>query len=131
MKLEISSCVDGKESDLFEVMKQVELARLHAMRAYPYMQYFLNRSASEDCTEALVSTEDKRKIWDKVNESVNAHIDYKALPEGIDGKKLQRMLDFTLKGLLADRFLDASFQAEMLYEESLEYLDMAKKMVYR
>ena len=44
MKLELNSTVDKKEKDLFEVMKQIECAKMHAMRGYPYMQQFLNRS---------------------------------------------------------------------------------------
>ena len=48
MNLELRSTVDSGERDLFEVMKQTECARMHAMRGYPYMQQFLNGSMSED-----------------------------------------------------------------------------------
>ena len=41
------------------------------------------------------------------------------------------MLDFTIKGLMAERFLDTSFQPEMLYKEVCDYLDMMKRIVYR
>lgn len=40
------------------------------------------------------------------------------------------MLDFTIKGLMTERFQDASFQPEMLYRELCDYLDMMKKLVY-
>lgn len=49
----------------------------------------------------------------------------------MDGEKLRKMLDFTIKGLMSERFQDASFQPEMLYQEICDYLDMVRKIVYR
>ena len=48
MNLELRSTVNSGETELFAVMKQIECARMHAMKGYPYMQQFLNRSLSED-----------------------------------------------------------------------------------
>ena len=47
------------------------------------------------------------------------------------GEKLYKMLDLTIKGLMTERFLDASFQPEMLYEEIVDYVNMMKKIVYQ
>lgn len=131
MKLELSTTVDAGEKDLFELMKQMEAARMHAMRGYPYMQQFLNRSMSEDVSEALLAIEEKRNILTEEYDKIRAQTDFSVLPAGVDGEKLRRMLDFTIKGLMTERFLNASFQPEMLYEEIVEYLDMMKKIVYR
>ena len=130
MILELRSTVDSGESDLFEVMKQTECARMHAMRGYPYMQQFLNRSMSEDVSEALLAIEGKRGALEEVYQSINDQIDYSSLPRSVDGEKLRKMLDFTVKGLMTERFQDASFQPEMLYKELCDYLDMMKKLVY-
>ena len=131
MKLELSTTVDAKETDLFELMKQMEAARMHAMRGYPYMQQFLNRSMSEDVSEALLAIEEKRNVLNEHYDSIRGQMDFSVLPAGVDGEKLRRMLDFTIKGLMTERFQDASFQPEMLYDEIVEYLDMMKKIVYR
>ena len=131
MNLELRSTVDSKEKDLFEVMKQTECARMHAMRGYPYMQQFLNRSMSEDVSEALLAIEEKRSVLEETYQGINAQIDYNMLPSGVDGEKLRTMLDFTVKGLMTERFQDSSFQPEMLYGEICDYLNMVKKLVYR
>ncbi|MCH5341759.1 MAG: TetR/AcrR family transcriptional regulator [Acetatifactor sp.] len=131
MILEMRTAVDSKEKDLFEVMKQIERARMKAMRGYPYMQQFLNRSMAEDVSEALLAIEEKRGALEEAADSIYRQIDYSQLPPQIDGGKLRKMLDFTVKGLLTERFQDASFQPEMLYEEICDYLDMMKKIVYR
>ncbi len=130
MTLEIRSTVNAGETDLFEVTKQVECARMHAMRGYPYMQQFLNRSMSEDVSEALLAIEGKRGALEETYQAVNAQINYSSLPASVDGEKLRKMLEFTAKGLMTERFQDASFQPEMLYSELCDYLDMVKKLVY-
>lgn len=129
MALELRSTVNPGERDLFEVMKQAECAKMHAMRNYPYMQQFLNRSEAEDSYEALLSVEEKRNALKEAYLSVEGQIDYAALPAGIDGEKLRKMLDFTVKGLMTERFQDASFQPEMLYQEICGYLDMTGRIV--
>lgn len=131
MILEMRTAVDPNEKDLFEVTKQVEMARMKAMRGYPYMQQFLNRSVSEDVSEALLAIEEKRGALEAAADSVYEQVDYTQLPPQIDGEKLRKMMDFTVKGLLSERFQDASFQPEMLYEEICDYIDMMKKIVYR
>ena len=130
MILEIRSTVDSGETDLFEVMKQTERARMHAMRGYPYMQQFLNRSMSEDVSEALLAIEGKRGALEEVYRAINSQIDYSSLPGSVDGEKLRKMLDFTVKGLMTERFQDSSFQPEMLYKELCDYMEMMKKLVY-
>ena len=131
MILEMRTAVDPKEKDLFEVMKQIERARMNAMRGYPYMQQFLNRSMAEDVSEALLAIEERRGSLEEAAASIYSQVDYSQLPPQIDGEKLRKMLDFTVKGLLTERFQDASFQPEMLYSEICDYLDMMKKIVYR
>ena len=131
MTLELNTTVNAKCTDLFELMKQIECARMHAMRGYPYMQQFLNRSMSEDVSEALLAIEEKRNILTDAYDKINGQMDYTSLPSEVDGEKLRKMLDFTIKGLMTERFQDASFQPEMLYEEIVNYLDMMKRIVYR
>lgn len=131
MNLELKSNVDPKEKDIFLLLKQTESARMHAMRGYPYMQQFLNRSMSEDVNEALLAVESKRNILTDTYDAIHRQMEFSALPAGIDGEKLLKMLDLTVKGLMTEHFQDASFQPEMLYEEICSYLDMVRKLVYQ
>ena len=130
LNLELRSAVDPNEKDLFEVMKQTEFARMHAMRAYPYMQQFLDRALSEDVSEALLAIEEKRGALEEVSEGICNQIDYTQLPPRIDGEKLRRVLQYAMKGLMAERFRNAAFQPDMLYKEMCDYLDTMKGIVY-
>ncbi len=131
MNLELRSTVDPAERELFALMKQIELAKMHALRGYPYMQQFLNRAMSEDVSEALLAVEEKKGILEQTYETLGARIDQSSLPAGVDGEKLWKMLDLTIKGLMTERFQNASFQPEMLYEEICSYIDMVRQLVYR
>ena len=75
MILELRTSVSSSEKDLFAVTKQIELAKMHAMKGYPYMQQFLNRAVTEDSCEALVSVEEKRNALRGAYESIDAQID--------------------------------------------------------
>ncbi len=128
--LEMKSTIDPNETDMFTLVKQAEDARMHAMRGYPYMQQFLNRSMSEDVSEALLAVEEKRTVLLDAYESIRGQMDFHALPSGVDGDKIVKMLDLTIKGLMTEHFQDASFQPEMLYEEVVDYVDMMKQIIY-
>jgi len=130
MTLELSTVMDIKETEPFELLKQQEEARMHAMRGYPYMQQFLNRSLTEDVNEALVAIEEKRAVLQETYEQIYNRMDFSGLPADVDGNKLCKMLDFTIKGLMSERFAEDSFQPEMLYKEITDYLEMMKKIVY-
>lgn len=129
--LELKSTVDADETDMFTLVKQAECARMHAMRGYPYMQQFLNRSMSEDVSEALLAIEEKRNILLAAYEGIRGQMDFENLPAGIDGEKIYKMLDLTIKGLMTEHFQEASFQPEMLYEEIVNYVDMIRQIVYK
>lgn len=130
MTLELKASVSSKETDLFEIIRQTECAKMQAMRGYPYMQQFLNRSFYEDVSEALLSVEEKRAALSETYESILKRADLTRLPEGIDAEKLCNILHFTINGLLTKRFEDASFQPEMLYQEIQEYINLMKRLVY-
>jgi len=128
--LELKSAVDEKETDFFEITKQIERGRMQAMRGYPYMQLFLNRSASEDVSEALLATEGMRNTLQECYDTIYQQIDKQRLPAGADADRLSKMLALTGKGLMTEHFQNASFQPEMLYDEIKEYVDMLKKLVH-
>ena len=67
---------------------------------------------SEDVSEALLAIEGKREALAEVYRSINDQIDYSSLPASVDGEKLRKMLDFTVKGLMTERLQDASFQPD-------------------
>lgn len=131
MVLELSTKVSKKESNLFEVMKQIEGARMSAMKGYPYMQQFLNRCETEDERDALQVTDAMHKLLQAEYEHIYFQVLYTDFPAGVDGHKLQKMMELTMEGLLAEKFKEEAFSPEVLYGEMAEYLDMMRKLTGR
>jgi AcrR family transcriptional regulator len=131
LTLELRGGVDSKERDLFELIKQVEQAKTQAMKGYPYMLQFINRSMAEDVSEALLAIEEMRNQLLDTYETIYAQADLALLPSGIDGAKIQKMLELTIRGLLHERTMEASLQPEILFQDIADYIDMVKSMVYR
>ena len=128
MLLELGARVPAGEKGLFAVYRARELARMQAMKGYPYMQQFLNRSMQEDVSEALLAIEEKRESLLAEYDRIQSQIDYGAFSPGVDGHKLEQMLEYTIQGLMGQHFLESSFQPEMLYSEILEYIDMLERL---
>ena len=126
--LELSRAVDTTETDLFTLMQQVETGKLHAMCGYPYLQPFLNRAQAENVSEALLATEESRQRLEEAYEAVYAKADLSGYASEEDVRKLRKMLELTIKGLMNERILEDAFQPEMLYEEIREYLDLSRRL---
>lgn len=124
MTLELTTSVDKNESDFFEIYKQIEFARMNALKNYPYMQEFLNSIIYEDVSEALLAIEEKRNALIEVYESIYSQMDTEVFGPEVDAGKLRKILDLTMKGLMEEHFREGSFQPEMLYKEVTGYLDM-------
>ncbi|MCM1112140.1 MAG: TetR/AcrR family transcriptional regulator [Muribaculum sp.] len=130
MILELGN-IPAEETDLFEIVKQIEAAQMRAMKGYPYMQQFLNRSMSEDVSEALIAIEEKRNLLLDAYDALYSRADYTSLPADVPGEKLRQVMEYIVKGLMTERFQDASFQPDMLYREICDYLEMMRRLVCR
>ena len=131
MTLELSTGISKEETDYFGLLGQIKAAQLQVLRNYPYMQQFLNKSSSEDVKEALMETEEKRNLLPLRYLEIMEQADLNKFKTDVDVEKLSRMIDFTLNGIMTKQFQDGTFQAELYYEESRQYLDMIKKLAYR
>lgn len=126
--LELRTTVDPLTVDLFELMRQVELGKMHAMKAYPYMQQFLNRSMTESDPEALEAMQEKRAGFCQEYESIYRQVNPVTLPDGVDAAMLRKMLELTIKGLMTEQIESGTFQPERLYEEICAYLSMMREI---
>ena len=131
MMLEMTTAVNGKETDFFEVYKQTENAKMQILKNYPYMQEFLNRAMYEDVSEALLAIEGKRNMLTECYEKMRAQIDFSVFKPEVEIDRLVKMLDLTIQGLMTEHFREGSFQPEMLYTEVIGYLDMMKKLTVK
>lgn len=131
MKLELTTGVSASMKDYFGIRKQIEFAKMQVLKNYPYMQQFLDRCASENVSEALMAIERQRDVIHDIYAALKNQADRSLFADNVSFEKLDAMLDYTITGLMCSRFGDESFHPEMLYEETVSYLDMLKAISYK
>lgn len=131
ISLELRASVKEEKTDFFEYIKRVQFAKIQTIKRYPYMQQFLNKSTHENVKEALFAVEEMQRSLQQLHDKLETYIDVSDFPSDVDFVKLRKMLEITFKGLMMERFQDASLQADMLFDEIIDYLEMVKKLVYK
>ncbi len=129
--LELSTGVDKNETDYFKLLWQIKQAQIQVMHNYPYMLQFLNESAKEDVSEALIETEEKRSVLPEQYSQILKRADMNLFRQEVDSNKLTKIIDFTLNGIMTEKFLTGEFQPDLYAEEVKQYLHMLKAISYK
>lgn len=124
--MELFRAVGIKETDFFELQKQMELAKMRTMKQYPYMQYFLNQAFLERDKEAVEATEGEMEYASNALKQVYEKADLSKFKEQVEPSVVLKMTLLALNGLLADQMQKEPFEPEEYYKEACEYLDMLK-----
>ena len=128
MLLEMSGTVSRGETDFFELIRQMERARMQVMKLYPYMQQFLNRCLKEKCQEAADEIGEKRTDYQQQIESYMAQADYRWLERFGDAERIRRQMRYTIEGVTRQMTERYDFTPEKLYQEICIYIDMLQRM---
>ena len=117
--------------DFFELLKRREAAKMQVLKKYPYMQLFLDSIRFEDVAEALYATEEKKNVIPEALEAMMKGADTSRFKPEVKLEKLNQLIEYMLRGMMEDRFLENSFHPDIMYEEINSYLLMLKKLTYR
>ena len=129
MSMELKAAVDTKETNYFTLQKQIEAGKLQVLKNYPCMQLFLEKCSTESTKEALLAIEEKKRELTDLYDAFDAQAEFSSLPAETDSVKLRHILRCTLKSLMEEHFLTGSFQAELLYQENIAYIEFLEKFV--
>lgn len=128
MALEFSTAVDPSETNFMTIRKQMEAAKMQAMKNYPYMQLFLNSCEKETFPEAILEIESKRKAYENAIGTILARADHEALKAVKNYEEKLKVLDYTVDELMEESFRLNTFNPEMLYEETIKYIEIIEKL---
>ncbi len=125
--MEIGSAVDEKESDYFELRRQIERAKSAAMKNFPYMQMFLLQAKKED---AVGSAKEILQTLDTAYDNICRRADFGYL-ESPSKERLVCIVEYTLNGLLAQMLEGGTFTPEDYLKEALAYLGELENLYIR
>ena len=129
--MEMSEAISQKETDFYALYEQKEMCKIQALKNYPYMQQMINRSMLEDDTEAVAVSWERRESYNLKIAEIMKQADMSKFNENVDAHKLRKIMDFTIEGLMTERFREQAFDVEKLMEEVMDYLKMLKKLTYK
>ncbi len=129
--MEISAAISEKEKDFFALYEQKEMCKIQALKNYPYMQQMINRSMHEDDTEAVTVIMERRTSYVEKTAEIMKQADLAKFSDKVDTHKLRKIIDFTIEGLMTERFRQQTCDVEKLMEEVKEYFAMLKEVTYK
>ena len=95
------------------------------------MQQMINQSMQEDDSEAVSAIWERRESYNQKIVEIMQQADMSKFTDGVDVYKLRKIIDFTIEGLMTERFREKTFDVEKLMEEVMEYFGMLKKITYK
>lgn len=128
--MEMSAAISQKETDFYALYEAKEMCKIQALKNYPYMQQMINRSMTENDTEAVTVIMEKRDSYRLKISEIMQQADMSRFSENVDTLKLRKIIDFTIEGLMSEYFREQAFDVEMLMAEVREYFVMLKKLTY-
>ena len=129
--MEMSAAISQKETDFYALYEQKEMCKIQALKNYPYMQQMINRSMQEDDAEAVTVIWERRDSYNQKIAEIMGQADMTKFSDNTDPGKLRKILDFTIEGLMTERFREQAFDVEKLMDEVKDYLAMLKKLTYQ
>lgn len=129
--MEMSAAISQKETDFYALYEQKEMCKIQALKNYPYMQQMINRSMQEDDAEAVTVIWERRDSYNQKIAEIMSQADMTKFSDNTDTGKLRKIMDFTIEGLMTERFREQAFDVEKLMDEVKDYLAMLKKLTYK
>jgi AcrR family transcriptional regulator len=126
--LELTRVVSIKETDYFEIIKQVELGKMQILKTYPYLTSFIKGVQLEKDQEAIEAAYEIKTKYEDYMDNIFRRIKEVKYKTGVDNEKLHNIVEFTLDGIYQEFLKQGCENPEIFYGTVVEYLDMIKKM---
>ena len=131
MKMEIMNAVNDKESDYFAILRTVEMARLAALKKFPFMQMFLHAMEMETDADAFKATKEQRANLKILYQDMMKKADYASFRPEAEPGRVEKLIDMTLKTLMRENMRGGTFRRGEYQTEALEYIEMLGVLVRR
>lgn len=126
MILELSSVVDAEEKNYFEIIKQIEFAKMKISKSYPYMTMFLEQALEENDTDVLEQTAEDRKIFQEKMTGLIKSGEIPGIADKAKREKLKKITQYTISGIVKDKAFQV--EPEAVYREIKNYLELLRDM---
>ncbi|MCL2253780.1 MAG: TetR/AcrR family transcriptional regulator [Lachnospiraceae bacterium] len=129
IKMEITNIKNDKETDYFVILKDIETAKLSALKKFPYMQQFLIMMEREDSPDAMKATAENRTNLKALYQEIMKKADLSKFRAEANSLRIMKMVDIMLKSLMYEEIKTGAFKPDHYHTEAVSYLDMISSLV--
>lgn len=129
MKMEIANAASEKETDYFVILKDIEQAKLSALKKFPYLQQYLSTMEKETDEAASKAVSEQRSNLGNMYQDVMKKADYSQFRAEADAKRVTKMVDMMFKSLMFEEIKSGAFKPEHYHSEAVKYIDMLSKLI--
>jgi AcrR family transcriptional regulator len=122
LNLELEGTLSPEEKDPYTIAAQAQDAAVAAMRNYPYIQYFLQRTTFETQEEALKATAVMRGQLAGLQMRIRNQADA-SLFGGRDPELTWKLMDYAIRGLTEETVRKEQFDPEEFRETAHTLID--------
>ncbi|HBV84641.1 MAG TPA: hypothetical protein DEB74_17955 [Lachnospiraceae bacterium] len=127
MLLELSTIVNDREKDYFELIMQIAKTKAKVGRSYPYLTIFLEKAAQESQQEIVAKTAQSRQNYEKRMSDYLNFAEIEIVPDKAKRDCIKKMLDYTISGIIRERTAEAA-GAEAIFKEIKAYIELVRDM---
>ena len=131
MNMEMTSSVSARETDFFEIQREIELIKTRIMKKYPYMQQFLSTIKYEREPEAVKVSSKYRNALSDLYRSLYQRADISRFHDYVNPDIVIRSIEWMSDGFIRESFLDENPDIEEMSREFGRYLAMMRAALYR
>lgn len=127
--MELTTVVDTKERNYYEVVRQMLGGMDRIMKAYPYLPLFLYRLSIENDMEAAeITMLGREKIQNKLNTSLK-NVEFEHAHEKKEKDTLRKIVFFTLQGILLEWYHKNELETDKMIRDMKAYLQQFRELV--
>lgn len=127
MLLELSTVVDSKERDYFELIRQIVFAKTRVYKNYPYLNVFLDRAVYETEQSVVAKTAESKQSYDERMEGIIKSAELGNMLEPAKWEQVQNLLNYAINGIMQD-MMRKQANAETMYKEVRAYIELVRDM---
>lgn len=125
MMLELSTVVDERVTDYFEMVRQIEQVKARVRKTYPYMPEFLNQAEFESDTAVTQKTAQVRQVYWERMDGLLKNTEMEAVPDKARRERIKSMLTYSIEGIAREK---QGTEPDAVYREIKTYIELMRDM---
>lgn len=125
MMLELSTVIDERVTDYFEMIRQIEHVKSRVRKNYPYMSEFLKTAEYESDESIMQKTADVRRIYRERMDSLLKNAEIEGISDKARRERIKKILAYSIEGIAREK---QGSDSDAVYREIKTYIDLVRDM---